>query len=126
MIRSIRLYTVPQDQMRYNTLGDWFERQGETHVVASNLEDQKMEFLILFHELVEMVLCRHAGITQEEVDAFDKNHEAEQEVVELGDMEISPYRKQHCIATGLERIMAAELGVPWDEYESRLVEQLRK
>jgi len=124
MIRNIRLYTIEQSAQRYKTIGDWFESRGETHIIASNLEDQNMEFLILIHELVEMTLCRAAGITQEEVDIFDKQHEDEQDVSELGDLTNAPYARQHCIATAVERLLAAELGVSWAEYEEKLNETL--
>lgn len=40
------------------------------------------------------------------------------EISEPGDDIHAPYYKQHQIATGVERILAAELGVSWNEYEA--------
>jgi len=70
------------------------------------------------HELVEAFLCLHDGVAEEAVDKFDK--EFVQRDTEPGDAPNSPYQKQHCIATGVERILAACLGVKWQEYEDAL------
>jgi hypothetical protein len=39
---------------------------------------------------------------------------------EPGDAVGAPYRKQHCIATAVERLLCAELGVDWDRYNQKL------
>lgn len=89
------------------------------------------EQLVAHHEYTEALLCLTAGIKQEDVDAFDKAYEnarEERNVIapcgcpmtddsEPGDDEHAPYYKQHQIATGFERILAAELGVSWADYE---------
>jgi hypothetical protein len=57
------------------------------------------------------------------VDAFDKAFEAARtpdNEDEPGDEPTAPYVKEHCIATGIERIMAAELDVSWKDYEAEL------
>lgn len=79
--------------------------------------------LVAVHELVEVVICKHMGVTQAEVDAFDKqfeNNRTPDNDSEPGDDQNAPYCEEHCIATGIERILAAELGVPWKEYEEEL------
>lgn len=120
---DIILTVVPQKEQRYKTVGDWFARpDGTVEVRSSKLSDPRLEFLILVHELVEFGLCHFAGITQKEVDQFDMEHQDEQELVELGDLKQAPYRKQHCIATAVERLLAAELGVVWIEYEAELLD----
>ena len=74
----------------------------------------RYEVLVMIHELIECFLCEHKAIPQEVVDDFDKTYEDEGEP---GDCKYSPYRDQHCIATGVERILAACLGVCWADYE---------
>ena len=39
---------------------------------------------------------------------------------EPGDDPRAPYVVQHCIATGVERILAALLGVSWKRYEEAI------
>jgi hypothetical protein len=36
---------------------------------------------------------------------------------EPGDHEHAPYRREHFFATNLERLLSAELGVDWFEYD---------
>lgn len=135
---KIVIETIPHDQQRYPTCGDWYYTDEPTtpevgaptekvlHIKVSNLSDRRREALIAIHELVEVMLCEHDGVTQEAVDDFDKAYEAtrqEGDVSEPGDDEKAPYRDQHCFATGIERLLASRLGVGWKEYESEL-EQL--
>jgi hypothetical protein len=75
------------------------------------------EFLVIIHELVEYVLCWCVGIKPETVDKFDMEFKGNGEP---GDSPNAPYHKQHCIATGVERILAAFLGVSWRDYERKI------
>jgi len=90
--------------------------------------------LVALHELVEVLACKHDGVSQEAVDAFDIEYEKQRAekladtsipeadraliaIDEPGDDPNAPYVKQHCLATGIERLMAAELDVNWHDYE---------
>jgi hypothetical protein len=118
---KITLRSIPHKEQRYKTVGDWFESEAhEVEIRSSQLSDWRREFLILVHELVEWGLCKTDGILQEAVDEFDKKHEDEQQEIELGDLKDAPYRKQHGLATSVERMLAAEMGVVWSEYEEEL------
>ena len=109
--------TVMHEDQRYPTVGDWLNLDTRFLILVSRLPDWRYEALIAIHELVEAVLCRHAGITQEAVDAFDIAHP---EAPEPGDLTDAPYRHQHAIASGIERLLAAELGVDWLEYDKAI------
>ena len=136
---KIVIETIPHEKQRYPTVGDWYfeptypatnPEKGillqpiETlHIRVSKLSDWRREALIAVHELVEVLLCKHEGITQESVDLFDNQFEAtrpEDNFDEPGDDPQAPYVKQHCTATGIERLLAAQLGVNWKEYEAEL------
>lgn len=133
---KIAIETIPHDQHRYPTVGDWyFEKETSTtesglividevlHIKVSKLSDWRREALIAVHELVEVLICRHAGVTQESVDKFDKEFEAHRhpdDESEPGDEPSAPYVQQHCIATGIERLLSAALDVKWKEYEEEL------
>ncbi len=123
----ISIITIPHADQRYKTVGDWFYevRDGkETLVIkVSILPSWKYEFLVALHELVEAILCVFNGIGVDQIDAFDKAFEAarvEGNTDEPGDALESPYRPYHCIATGIERIVAALLGVCWKSYETAI------
>lgn len=118
---KIIIETIPHKEQRYPTVGDWFyEDGGETlRIKVSQLSDWKRESLIAIHELVEVVLCKNEGISQESVDKFDFEFESDRkegDLSEPGDAPSAPYNKQHCLATGVERILAGVLGVAWGPY----------
>lgn len=153
---KIVIETIPHDQHRYPTAGDWYYADEPTtpevgaptekvlHIKVSNLSDRRREALIAIHELVEVILCEHDGVTQEAVDAFDMEFEKKRQeriddaarkvtepgvtsgeealiaIEEPGDDEKAPYRDQHCFATGIERLLASRLGVGWKDYETEI------
>lgn len=132
---KIIIETIPHNQQRYPTVGDWFYKmeseltpEGGTtqeilHIKVSDLGDWRYNALIAIHELAEVLACQHEGVTQEQVDKFDTEFEASREdgnEDEPGDSPGAPYRAQHCLATGIERILAAALGVSWKEYEETI------
>lgn len=118
---NIDIRTIPHHAQRYETVGDWFFDEEGLHIRVSKMSDQRYEWLVGIHELVEVLLCKAAGITQEEVDAFDMAYEKkrpEGDDSEPGDDLQAPYALQHSIATGVERVVAAFLGVSWSLYDA--------
>jgi hypothetical protein len=117
---NISIQSIPEEQHRYPTTGDWwFEPDGRLRIAVTEWGNPDHEFLIAFHELVEVWLCRRRGITTEAVDAFDMAYERnrrEGDTSEPGDDPRAPYYREHQFASGMERLMAAELGVNWQEY----------
>lgn len=106
--------------MRYPTCGDWFYKGETLHIRIAKMSDWRYEFCIEIHERIEAALCRYLGIGQKQVDRFDIAHEKkrkEGDESESGDSPKAPYRIPHCLATGVERIVAAFLGVVWSDYE---------
>jgi hypothetical protein len=121
---KIVIETILHETQRYTTVGDWFYApDGTLHIKVSALSDPRYEFLVGIHEAIECELCRQAGVTQEVVDKFDIEYEknrADDNEDEAGDDPAAPYHTQHCVATGVERILAAVLGVDWKLYEQEL------
>jgi hypothetical protein len=113
---------IPHKDQRYNSAGDfWIDEDNALQIRISNLGDVRMNMLVLIHELVEVVLTENAGIPEPDIMAFDIGFEATRSLGNLdepGDDVRAPYSKQHGIATGIERIVAAVLGVNWKEYEA--------
>ena len=65
-------------------------------------------FLIALHELVEVMLCRQRGITQQAVDDFDMAFKGDGEP---GDEPDAPYRREHQFANKIENMVAHEMGM---------------
>lgn len=95
---------------RYETVGDWqIDLTGDLRVLVTGLDVTSDEgFLIALHELVEMMLCRKRGITQQQVDEFDLAFAGDGEP---GDDPACPYRSEHRAAMLIEHLMARELGM---------------
>lgn len=117
--------------VRNEQAGDWSfvnTNEGYSCLLATSvpLKDPRHRFLIQFHEMIEAVLCDYRGITDEDVTKFDEKFECERaaglhsQTEEDGDDPRAPYRKEHFAATTMERMMAAELGVDWKEYEQAI------
>lgn len=126
-ISKITIEFIPHSEQRYETVGDWFYRpDGENEelvIRVSRLDDWHHEALVAVHELVEVLQCRHTGVTQQEVDEFDMEFErnrAPGNLDEPGDDEKAPYSNEHCVATAVERLLCAQFGCGWKDYENRL------
>jgi hypothetical protein len=118
----INIETIPHDEQRYPTVGDyWQDGDHSQQVRVSHMPDWRYEALVAVHELIEMILVKHRGISEQAITEFDvkfeKAREAAQVLGEPGDDPRSPYRSEHFFATNVERLLAAELGVDWFAYE---------
>ncbi len=126
---NLRINTVPDDQQRYNTVGDYYvNEKGEKVFVISDMKDWRYELLTAVHELVESAICRHRGISDEAIDRFDEAYEAarpEGDVSEPGDDPQAPYYEAHQFSNTVEKMIADELEVDWDAY-TRTVDKLMK
>lgn len=123
---EIRVKVIPHGAQRYPTVGDYFEKRGRWEFRISHLGDARYEFLVLLHELVEWFLCWLRGIPEEEITKFDVFFEWERqqgkhsEDAEPGDDLRCPYRREHKFATRIEKMVAKELGMDWEEYNQRV------
>lgn len=116
---NIHIIKVLKSEMRYDTAGDWYYDEAGDLVIK--VATDFLEFptddhhnLVGLHELVEVLLCRKRGITQEMVDAFDMgpgSYDVIPEDEESGDQEGAPYRREHRFAMLVEHMMAHELGL---------------
>lgn len=121
MSLNIKINTIDHKKQRYETVGDWHYISGDNlNIHVSNMGDWRKEALVAIHEQVEALLCRNMGIKQDLVDDFDiefEKHRKEGNTDEPGDDPKAPYKRQHFIATTIERILCAEFGLDWNEYE---------
>jgi hypothetical protein len=121
---KIVIEVIPHSEQRYPTVGDWQAVGREDWLIqVSELGNWRMEMLVAIHELIEMTLCAHEGITSAEVDQFDLAFTRTDEALigkEPGDDWRAPYYFQHQIATGIERQLAALMDVDWQAYENKV------
>ena len=126
---NIHIKTIPSSRQRYSTCGDWwFKQNGDLEIRVSDMGDWRYEALVAFHELAEVLMCKKLGIKTSTVDAFDKKFEKEREQgihgedEEPGDADDAPYRKQHSMASALERTLSVMLDVSWNKYDKAIME----
>lgn len=121
---KIIIETVPHEEQRYETVGDWQNvNKEELHITVSKTHNWHYDALVAVHELLEALVCRDRGISQETVDAYDLlylKNPPRGAPKEAGDSFTAPYRAEHFFATTVERMLAAELKVDWEAYEAEL------
>lgn len=119
-MRKVTIEVIPHDQQAYSTTGDWRWNGDELNIYVSNMGDWRYNMLVAVHELSEVMLCKHHGVSQESVDKFDIQYEKDRpdgDLSEPGDDPRAPYASEHCLATAVERLLAPSLDVKWKEYE---------
>jgi len=126
---KIIIETIPHSEQRYDTVGDWQWGTGEhpndildLTIKVSAMWYWRHTMLIIVHELVEAFLCKGWGVDEKKVDEFDMNWEPHHGLTEPGEDRDAPYYLAHQIASGVERIVAANLDVIWAEYETAVGE----
>lgn len=122
---NITVRVIDHKLQRHDTVGDWFhDESGNLYINVSAMGDWRHEMLVAFHEIAEALCCKEHGVRQMDVDHFDRALLAQREKMttlydgEPGDHPEAPYRREHFFATTVERLLAAELGVDWSEYDA--------
>jgi hypothetical protein len=108
---------VPHNKQRYDTLGDYQEKDGSIIFTITDTGDWKKNSLLAIHEIFEKILNKHMGITDKQVDEWDFNFKGD----EPGDDPNCIYYSQHKFATMIEMLMAKQLEVNWKKYEDILI-----
>ena len=116
MINAV-IMTIPQDQQRYDTLGDWQLHKTGVTVQVSDVGNPDYEFAVAIHELVEAYLCKKKGITTKQVDDFDMAYKGDGEP---GDDKDCPYYHEHQTASAVEHIIINAMGIAWTQYNKDL------
>jgi hypothetical protein len=118
---DIEIKTIEHKEQRYPTVGDWQQLPvGTVKINVSNMHNWRMELCVAIHELIEYALCKYHEVDEMAVDVFDMKYEhdrPEGDTSEPGDDPGSPYVSEHCFATGVERLLANELGLKWKVHE---------
>ncbi len=117
---KVIIETIPHKDQRYDTVGDWTDNPDTLNIRVSKMGDWRKEVAVAYHELREALMCNHLGITQEAVDKFDMEFEDARQAgdeSEPGDDPEAPYFLPHQYATRDERLLVADLGLSWDDYD---------
>ena len=121
---NITIKTVAPSQMRPGVDGaDWYLDKDGLQVRVCPMSLEKMEIALALHEVFEALLCLHDGVTVKQVDEFDQQYDRDhpnETDCEAGDDPAAPYKVQHSLATAVERIYTAHVGLDWRTYDDEL------
>jgi hypothetical protein len=120
---KIRIETIPHNEQRYDTVGDYWGNKSRKEVRVSRLSNSTYEFLIAMHELVEAHLTEERGIRERNILKFDMNkleQSGDKFQYDPGHDPKAPYHKEHMFAEKIEKMLAKEFGVGWKEYQAEL------
>lgn len=117
-MNPIYIETIPHAEQRYDTVGDYGEADGKVWFKVSDFGQPDYEMAVSLHELVEKHLKDKAGITDEQVDAFDLNYKGPYD--EPGLDPACPYHKQHMQADAIERAFVLACNQDWIAYEAAM------
>ena len=118
-MKKIMIEVIPHSQQRLpgSLGGDWqFDAEGNLLVRISDLGDNYFNFLFARHEMDEAILCKHAGITTEMVDADELNAKDTDDPDSFTGYPGSCYQQQHNDALSMEWMMSRLLEIDWEEY----------
>jgi len=123
----IHIETIPHSQQKYETVGNyWIDESGVLQIRVSDMGNDDFNFLVGIHEMIEFYLTMKRGIPESTITAFDIEFEKERAIgmqddyAEAGNDPFCPYKQEHFFATTIERLMAAELKIDWNEYDEAL------
>lgn len=121
---EIHIKTIPHSEQKYATVGDYeTDENGVLQIRVSEMGDFFYNGMVAAHELIEWLLCKKAGITEQEITNFDLKFESERTEGNLDEPGFSPnapYIKQHSFATSVELGMCAMAGVDFMEYDKKV------
>jgi hypothetical protein len=123
--KKIEINFLEPKAMRYITLGDYYDKDDIYRIDIVKQIDDRYNLLILFHEIVEAILCEYRGIKEKDIMNFDlewNKRLLKGEILEdePGNQPGAPYYKEHRTAENFERLLAMELGCDWSKYEKEL------
>lgn len=132
----VEMRAIAHSDQRYDTWGDWeFDASDKLTITMSELPkpNWRYDYLGAIHELLEAALCRHQGITQADVDAFDIDYEKRRMAGQTqaacgckitddpgGDIH-APYRLAHAYALSVEYGLARLLDVDPAAYDADFI-----
>lgn len=126
-LKKIVIEIIPHADQRYETCGDWhLDEDGVMQVKVSDFGLEIENFMVAIHEVVELILLRHRGVTDKDIDKFDFEFEKRVERGEAGRNDEpgfasdSPYVAEHTLATSVELQMCALAKINWNEYSEKI------
>ena len=121
---KIVIESIPHDEMRYDTSGDyWLDAEGTLQVRVSRLSNPLHEQALAIHELWEALMAMARDIDFADIDSWDTHYEASRapgDDSEPGDHPDCPYHVAHRLASAIEEEFLRSVYSSWLLYEQAL------
>jgi hypothetical protein len=119
---KIVMKVIPHLDQRYDTVGDyWEDPDGTIQFRVSDMGDVRMNVQVLVHEFLEYMQLRYKGIKEEDVLAFDLAvPDSSPYADDPGFNPAAPYHKEHVFSDCIERLLAREWDLSWEDYEATI------
>ncbi len=88
--------------------------KGTLIINVSRSKSWRPQWLVLLHEIIELAIVLHSGISFKEIDRFDQQMTLPDN--DPGSLPYAPYHKAHMTALKIEKIMARKIGIKWGSY----------
>ena len=113
-MNKIVIKTIPHKDQNYDTAGDYKNIDNNWFIYVSEMPKWEYEMLIAVHELIEAILTHKRGIKWGDIDYFDMITAKGNR--DPGTNKKAPYYREHRFATIIEKMLAKQLKVNWEEY----------
>lgn len=104
---EIKIKVVPKKKIRNDSVGDYKKGKKGLEILVAKVGDKVFQKGVAIHELVESLLVKQRKIPFSKIDKWDKEHLDVNK--EPGEIQGSPYFKEHAIANKTENILVKEL-----------------
>jgi hypothetical protein len=133
-MKKIIVEVIPANEMRYETIGDWWiDPDGTWRIQVAEFEDERHSMGIAYHELREMMTSWVKHVQEPEVTKFDLWFEEETKagripdtLDEPGNHPKCPYNSEHQKATSDEMGLMTDLDCNWWEYDEAVRKMSRE
>lgn len=116
-LKRIVMDTVRYADMRYESPGDWIEKDDTTKIAVAHEMGELSCVAVQIHELVEKILCDQHGVPEKAVSVFDLTVPDDSPYVDdPGWSPLSPYHKEHVCAEMVERLFCSLVGLSWEQH----------
>lgn len=126
-MKKFVIEVIPHAQQRYNTPADYTTdpESGVTTIrISEEIGNPFSIMAVAIHEMTEVRLCRLAGVTDEQIDAWDMSFDDRPDAddyPEPGNHPDAPYHTQHMVALKAERAYVEAMGMDWKRHDEAVL-----
>lgn len=98
------------------SLGHYYTEGGVIQFRVASMSNQNYEFLLTLHAIIEKMLGKNEGVTEQQIDAWYLAHEGQPTVA--SEIEGCPFMEAARTADAITRVVAIKLGVDWEKFKA--------